>query len=80
MISQAVTLFACAVIFFTAEPVLNRMGPSSALGLRASFWLLVVGAVSVVGAILTGWQSTPPVAACLTGVALLLRSNRRAEP
>ena len=74
---QIVALIACLGIFFRAEPVLNQMGRDCALPIRLSFWLLVVGAVAVGSAIITGWQPTAPVALALSGMALLLNTERR---
>lgn len=76
---QILALIACAVIFFRAESVLNKMGRVCRFDIRLAFWLLAVGAVAVGGAIATGWQATAPVVASLVGVALLLHVERRAR-
>jgi len=76
---QLVTLVACLVVFFKAEPILNQIGRDCAMVIRLAFWLLTAGAAGVGAAILSGWQPTGPVTMALSGIALLLHSERRLE-
>lgn len=75
---QLVTIAACAVIVTRSDPALNRMNRQTPLLLRTSMWLLLLGALGEIGAIVFyGHIPTAPVVLAFAGIATLMTCERR---
>ena len=77
--AQAVALAACGVIFWPAEPALNRMCCRTFRLIYSAFYLLTVGAFGFACWILAGYVPAWPVIGLVVGVALLLVCERRVK-
>lgn len=77
-LAQAITLLACGVIFWRAEPVLNRCHHlSTSLQINVAFYLLTIGPLILGGSVLSGSVPSWPMATLTVGIALLLLCERR---
>lgn len=74
---QAAGIAIAAIIFWRSESVLNLMGRDCLLLVRLAFWLMVVGTVSLAVAIVRGYVPPPEILVTLSGVGLLLVTERR---
>lgn len=75
---QVITLLSCALIYYRAEPVLNKCHRDhTALRINVAFYLLTVGPFLLGFSILFGYVPNGPTAGVLFGVALLFLCERR---
>ena len=74
---QVLGLLLTVVIYWRTESVLNLMAPGCRFLVRVAFWLIVVGAAGVAVWILQGYVPPVVVLIMLSGVALLVMSERR---
>ncbi|MBL8484122.1 MAG: hypothetical protein JNJ60_18135 [Rhodocyclaceae bacterium] len=74
---QVLTLVATTIIFWRAEPALNRMGRGTPWLIRASFHCLALGAAELAVYILAGDVSGWPTVGLACGAAMLLVCERR---
>lgn len=80
MIAALLTLLsiaACAVILWRAEPALNRMSRATPILIRLAMWLLVVSACAQFVTLLMGQAPDVPAVLLQAGVAALLLCERR---
>ena len=77
-ILQILSVVASSAILWRTEPLLNVMTAQCRFLVRFAFWMMAVGALSVIGSVLAyGYEPSAPVVLSLSGAALLLVSERR---
>jgi hypothetical protein len=74
---QLLVFFLCIFIILKAEPILGRMDKKTSFYIRMSIWIILVGALTQIFALIQGRVPELTATIMFVGVAFFLGSERR---
>jgi len=77
LLLQLTTFIAALAILVKLEPLINKMGPTCRISIRAAITMLLVAALWLVLSITQGYRPEGHLALLVSGLALWLWSDKR---